>query len=201
MSEEAIEIKYRFVRPKSREIFEKFCAKIKDKELPKSWEDNPRWTALMLNIFEEIGRSFGYRIRKMGKGKEWMTIDETWEIRLPNISTIILALEHENTSKIWKLLDDELQKLLDVKAYIKVLVYYPLEPEKDIEEIKSKIQSQKIKLPDEKILVITGTYDIDVDPTSIYFQAYEFDVDGKNILIGKNKIPYSEKHAIKTSPS
>ena len=45
-----------------------------------------------------------------------MSLDQIWEIRLPDISVIILALEHENTRKVSVVLDDELQKLIDVKA-------------------------------------------------------------------------------------
>lgn len=57
-----------------------------------------------------------------------MRLDHTWEIRHPDITTIVLALECENTDRVEDILDDELQKLLDIKSLLKVLIFYPVVP-------------------------------------------------------------------------
>ncbi len=186
MNERIIERVSRFVIPTSKELFEKFCAEINSAKLPEGWDHDSEWTEIMLGIFDKIGRSFGYMPKK-----EWMRLDQTWEVRLPDISTIVLALEYENTSDLMDLLDDELQKLLDTKAHLKLLMYYPLDIEKNIGEIGIKIRSQRIKLPAEKLLVISGT--IDSKAKNITFQAYEFDAEGESTFIDRCRVPYTEK--------
>jgi len=85
-----------------------------------------------------------------------MRLDQTWVAKGSDRSFIALALEHENTENITVLLEDEIQKLLDVKAYLKVLIYYPgfLDIEEHLHRLQTKIKSQTITIPDEQLLVI-----------------------------------------------
>jgi len=153
-----IERTYKYTIPTPNELFKMFQEKFSKATLPEKWEAST-WTNIVLNIFSEIGRSLGFMPRK-----EYLRLDQTWEIRHPDVSTIVLALEHENTSDVREIIDDELQKLLDVKSLLKVLIFYPkipvtmLEGEFTIPEIQEKIQSAKIKLPDEKYVIIGGNY-------------------------------------------
>jgi hypothetical protein len=110
-----IEKVYKYTIPTPQELFQRFQEKFSKATLPDSWQVSEPWTNTVLAIFDEIGRNLGYTPRK-----EYFRLDQTWEIRLPDISTIVLALKYENTDRVEEILDDELQKLLDVKACARV---------------------------------------------------------------------------------
>lgn len=122
--------------------------------MPDDWNDNKAWTKTVVQIFEEIGRELGY-----GPRTEYLDIVMTWAVRHEDISAIIAAIEHEN-GDLSDVIDDELQKLMDVKAYLKVLMFYPRMPvvlgkEAQLPQIMEKVQSANIKTSEEKNLVIT----------------------------------------------
>lgn len=129
--------------------------------------------------------------------KEYLRLDQTWEIRLPDISVIVLALGYENTDRVEEVLDDELQKLLDIKALLKVLIFYPIVPammyegEFTIPEIQEKIRSAKIKTPDEKYIILTPVY---IKPQSIIeVSANSLDSEGKGEDLGSFQVKYASK--------
>jgi hypothetical protein len=161
--------------------------------LPDSWEASEPWTTTVLGIFSEIGRSLGYE-----PNKEYLRLDQSWEIRHSDISTVVLALEVENTDRVEDILNDELQKLLDVKAFLKVLIFYPTVPAMMEEEqgftypeIQQKIQSEKIKNPDEAYMIVTPVY---VKPSSVIeVSACSFDSEGKGQDLGSFQVNYTSK--------
>ena len=122
----------------SRELLNQFCAKLRDHELPSSYSDNPAWTRFVKTVMREIGSSLGYQIRQEGYGGEFMEIDQTWRIHEPNLIKTFLALEVENATTVEPLLDDELEKLVDIKSDLKVLAYYPypFTAQSDMQDIK-----------------------------------------------------------------
>jgi hypothetical protein len=129
--------------------------------------------------------------------KEYLRLDQTWEIRHSDLSTIVLALEVENTDRVEDILDDELQKLLDIKAFLKVLIFYPIVPIMMQEgmstypDIQEKIRSAKIKNPDERYIVITAVY---VKPSSIIeVSACSFDPEGKGEDLPSFQVKYTSK--------
>lgn len=82
-----------------------------------------------------------------------------WAVRHEDISLITVAIEHENGG-LDDVIDDELQKLMDVKAHLKVLMFYPsmpivVEDEVLCDEIIEKIRSANIKIPEESYVMIT----------------------------------------------
>jgi hypothetical protein len=187
-----IEKAYKYTIPTPQELFQMFQEKFSKATLPDSWQVSEPWTNIVLTIFDEIGRNMGYTPRK-----EYLRLDQTWEIRLPDISLIVLALEYENTGDVREILDDELQKLIDIKAFLKVLIFYPIIPammyegEFMITEIQEKIQSAKIKNPDERYVVISPIY---VKPQSIIeVSACSFDSGGKGEELGSFQISYTSK--------
>ena len=187
-----IEKKYKYTIPTPNEFFKMFQEKLSKATLPDSWEASAQWTTTILGIFHEIGRNLGFK-----PGKEYLRLDQTWEIRHPDISTIVLALEHENTDRVEEILDDELRKLLDVKASLKVLVFYPSVPamvyeeEFTIPEIQEKIRSAKIKNPDERYIIVTPVY---IKPQSIIeVSACSLDSEGKAEDLGSFQIKYAPK--------
>jgi len=190
--DEEVSITYKYKMPKPKELFESFRAEFSSATLPDSWRASGPWTNTILGIFDSIGRGFGYV-----PTKEWLRLDQTWEIRHPDISVIVLALEHENTGRVEDILDDELQKLLDVKALRKVLVFYPIVPmimeekESTYPEIEEKIRSAKIKNPDERYIVMTIVY---MQPQSIIeVCACSFDSEGKGEDLGSFQVKYTSK--------
>lgn len=187
-----IEKAYRYTIPTPLELFRLFQETFSKTILPDSWQVSEPWTKTVLGVFGQIGRSLGYIPRK-----EYLRLDQTWEIRHPDISTIVLALECENTDRVQEILDDELQKLLDVKALLKVLVFYPFIPvtmekeESSFPEIQEKILSAKIKNPDERYIIITPVY-VKLE-SIIEVTACSFDLEGKGEELGSFQIKYTSK--------
>ena len=173
-----IEKSYKYSIPSANEFYELFKEKYSKSALP-SWDNSAEWTKAMLDIFEEMGKSFGYRPER-----EYLGLDLTWAIRHEDMSVISVAIEHEN-GDLKDVIDDELQKLMDVKAYLKVLMFDPGVPivsgkEILLPEIPEKISSSKISLSKEEYLVITPVLlkDKDKNPISISVSACSFDQAG-----------------------
>jgi len=191
-----IEKTFKYTIPTPAELFQILKEKFSKDKLPDSWfsGSSELWTTSILGIFDEVGRSLGYTPRK-----EYLRLDQTWEIRLPDVSTIVLALEYENTDRVEEILDDELQKLLDVKALLKVLVFYPIVPmvmdeeESTYPEIEEKIMSAMIKNPDERYIVMTIVL-VYIQPHSVIeVRACSFDSEGKGEDLGCFQVEYTSK--------
>jgi hypothetical protein len=187
-----IEKSYKYTIPEVKELFQIFQQKFSKETLPDSWENSPEWTTTVLGIFKDVGRSLGYT-----PNKEYLRLDQTWEIRHSDLSTIAVAIEVENTDRVEEILDDELQKLLDVKAFLKVLMFYPVVPimmqdeEATYPEIQEKIRSAKIKNPEENYVIITVVY---VKPSSIIeVSACSFDSEGKGEDLPSFQVKYTSK--------
>jgi len=192
MSEKrVIEKTYKYTIPTPQELFDSFRSEFSGTTLPDSWEASTPWTNTILNIFGEIGRSLGFM-----PIKEYLRLDQTWEIRHPDISTIVLALEHENTSDLGEILNDELQKLLDVKAFLKVLVFYPpipvtvVEDEFSFPDIQEKIRSAEIKNPDERYIVVGITR---IGRGALEVNGCSINPDGKAEELGSFQVKYTSK--------
>lgn len=187
-----IERVYKYSIPTPLELFKLFQEMFSKATLPDSWQVSEPWTSTVLGVFGQIGRNLGYTPRK-----EYLRLDQTWEIRHPDISTIVLALECENTDRVEEILDDELQKLLDIKALLKVLIFYPVVPilmaeeEASYPQIQEKIRSANIKSSDERYLVVTPVY---IKPQSIIkASACSFDSEGRGEDLESFQVKYTSK--------
>jgi len=187
-----IERAYKYTIPTPLELFKLFQETFSKAALPDSWQVSEPWTSTVLGVFSQIGRNLGYTPRK-----EYLRLDQTWEIRHPDISTIVLALECENTDRVEEVLDDELQKLLDIKAFLKVLIFYPVVPillvagEASYPQIQEKVRSANIKSSEERYIVITPVY---IKPQSmIEVSACSFDSEGKGEDLGSFLVRYTSK--------
>lgn len=194
MNRKIIERKYRYKIPTPKELFERFKVEFLDGTPPDSWNADKRWTDFMLGIFDSIGRSFRYKTRPRPGHGEYLNLDQIWDIRHTDTEAIVLALEHENTSDVRVVLDDELQKLIDVKAYLKVLIFYPYKvpvmPDDSglaYTEIQEKIRSAQIKNSDEKYVIISIVYTIE---DVIEVSACSLDSDGKAEDLGSFQVKY-----------
>ena len=192
MEGEVIERTYRHKIPTPKELFESFRVEFCKRTLPDSWTASTPWTHLILGIFDGIGRSFGYVPRR-----EYLRLDQTWEIRHSDISLIALALEYENTYDLNDIINDELQKLLDVKAFLKVLVFCPTVSvlmDQDMfiyPEVQEKIRSAKIKHPHERYIIMSlvnarGEAALEVSGCT-------FDPEGKGEDLGAFQVAFTSK--------
>lgn len=107
------------------ELLDRFCKKIQAETLPSSWNDDKAWTRVVHSIMRDIGEELGYVVRDKFTLGEFLGLDQVWRIQESGKVRTYLAMEVENTGRLTKIVGDEFQKLVDVKAEIKVLVYYP----------------------------------------------------------------------------
>ncbi len=119
---------------------------------------------------------------------------------------IVLALVHENTRKLSVVLDDELQKLIDVKAYLKVLIFYPdvpVIPDQELSsdgkwkdvglthpEIQEKICSAQIRNSDENYVIINIIYNAE---DLLEISGCSIDSYGKAEELGWFQVKYPKK--------
>jgi len=147
----------------SIELFQRFCQALRNSKLPENYREGAPWTELLRRILREIGTSLGYRVSDLDFGIEWLTIDQTWRIHESTLVRTYLAMEEENTYDVEDVIDDEVEKLLDIKSNVKLLIYYP---DKSVQSLHLSMLQEAIDigplLPDERFVVIM----IDSDATS-----------------------------------
>lgn len=100
----------------------------------------------------------------METDREFLRLDLIWYLDLPSKSFLELALEHENHRHLKPSVLEEVDKLRHVKAYKKLVIYYPWK--KDIERDLSVIADYALSAaieqnPREQWLVLTLTDDSD----------------------------------------
>ncbi len=109
----------------STDLMAKFIEGMRSKTLPSEWSDSRGWTSFIHSLMREVGNGLGYAVRDKFTLGEFLGLDQAWRTGDGVGATTYLAMESENTEKVKRLIADEFQKLIDVKAEIKVLVYYP----------------------------------------------------------------------------
>lgn len=182
-------ISFEFEKPTGKEIFENLIKALEEGTLkfPPSFDE--KWTNYVMEFFKNLGHDRSYRVRVKGEEGEILTIDCSWLIDLPTLSTIDLAMEHEDSSRLVSILP-EIRKLGHVKANLKIAIYYPPTDRilSDLKRIVKEIEAQGIKLPKEKWLVIT----ISGEKEEIIFRGYEFGHEGKYNQIGERSFSYEQ---------
>ncbi|MEM2145994.1 MAG: hypothetical protein QW279_11580 [Candidatus Jordarchaeaceae archaeon] len=197
------EITYKFTVPTPKELFEKFKEKCEQTSFPEWYEARKEWTDTVMKIFDEIGHEYGYRPRYKRGGEEGLLMDQVWEIRLENYSAMVLAMEVENDYDLDEILEDELSKLINVKAYLKVLMFYPdrhVRCENDepiFKHIKEIVKSSEFRInasietekfnSTENYIIITGTYN--KKECNMKICARVIDACAKSEILGKFEIP------------
>ena len=99
----------------SEDLFKAFSAGVQDLGLPESYNDNATWTVLIRRILRRIGQPLGYQIRDQDLRKEFLSLDQAWRIQEYQRVATYLAMESENTTKLSKVIDEEFEKLIDVR--------------------------------------------------------------------------------------
>lgn len=117
------------------------------------------YTRFILGQFRRIGEGLGFedniRGESLGSG-EYLRLDQVWFHHYNGVKIPIVVIEHENEyfNDIW---EDELNKLLDVKSKIKILVYYdPKAWEDQLRKIEDRCRSYPIMDKDEEFIIMNG---------------------------------------------
>lgn len=181
----------------SVELFQRFCQALHDTKLPGNYREGAPWTQLMRRILREIGTSLGYRVRDLDLIGEWLTIDQTWRVHESTIVKTYLAMEEENTFDVEDVIDEEVEKLLDIKSNVKLLIYYP---HKRVQSLHLSMLQEAIDigplLPDERFVIIM--IDSDATPEDDYETYSKLTVQGYELAkriqfkeVGAEEIPKS----------
>lgn len=171
------------------ELLDHFFKKMRTKTLPSSWNDDKAWTRLVQSIMRDIGEELGYVVRDKSVLGEFLGLDQAWRIQESRKVRTYLAMEVENTDKLREIIDDEFQKLIDVKAELKVLVYYPsIENQPDhLHALKIALESGRY-IPDEAYVIIM----LDADATRAdHFRKYS-----KLVITASQIVPGLEPRSI-----
>ncbi len=185
------------VNPK--EIFSRFLYDYDKKIRPLSWDDkNSEWTKKILGYFIDLGESLGYNVYtdpRVRNGYYEYLVDLCWAIELkddyPNEWGIELAIEQEWSTELKEIYYD-FEKLLDIKANLKIMICSPRI--KDIDDILLTFQKYvskcMIKIPTERYLIIIFTKDINrKESERIKIEGYEIDYLGNIKELGYKRFP------------
>ena len=176
-------------------IFDKFCENMEGKlsmDMPSS-----EWTRIVKEFFIEYCQKSGHYFTMY---ENYMLVDWIWrsDPKVYSTSSIELAVEHEHKSNIDKLLDEEVQHLIDIKAVNKVGIFYPHAGDENefLKKIKSKIENQSsgVKLSwEENFLIVLGYPTKKRGEKALLFKAFFFDKNG-------GRIDSREKVILQTQP-
>jgi len=178
-----------------RVFFQEFLGELdkegKKKDLMKIFENDTKWTAMMLGtgksrkkedfgLIGRIGQKFGYKIEA-----EWRDIDQIWYSWLPKPKNWKEApwqndvlVEHENT--IGRL-EYTLFKCEEISVPLKVCIFYPFENEQECLEKASEIIGKQVNAyPGGVYLIIFGFAE---EGKGIFWHAYEIDFKGNALKL------------------
>jgi hypothetical protein len=113
------------------------------------------FSAIVFNIWKILGEELGYQVKPSTVEKEYL-VDLCWIYDAPDKRWMELALESELSKYAIKGIFEDFNKLLDIKAYTKVGIFYPSMFRKQdvLKAIANAISSQEIKYPKEQYLII-----------------------------------------------
>jgi len=178
--------------PTPRDVFERFQEGLSKSNIQEYGCEEP-WTKYATEFFREWGQNLGYESccrEAYGGTGEYMSIDVIWIKKAADQRFIDLAMEHENN--IDEAFDDELQKLMDVKALLKVLITYSKKKDKRerfVAKVAWGIRMRALKLSEERYLLIIGSPPEDKKPSQPYVQIQGFVFDNTGCLIDNFSSP------------
>lgn len=162
-------------------LFEEFC-KYLDGKLRWGPTKGKKWTEAVLSFLSEQNKKEPIPCIEI---LEHMRVDYIWRYG-PSMSIhdIELAVEHEcETRKIDELVNEEIQHLVDLKARNKIGVFYPARGDEGelMKKITERIKAQTdyVKLPSEKYLIILGYATTKDGKRAILLKGFFLDSNGK----------------------
>ena len=163
-------------------LFDEFCKYLEGKlKWSEKRQKSKKWTETVFDFFKELNKG---EDPSFVEKREHMLIDYIWRRPMPTFSTndIELAVEHENEKKkIDKLINEEVQHLVDIKAENKIGIFYVSggDEKEFIKRIQEKIRQQWLKLPTEKYLIILGNPTTSQKKRAILFKGLFFNSNGE----------------------
>lgn len=137
------------------QLFKKFVEDFPTLKL-KSETPDTEWTKKVLEYLSQLGKEEGFEPWYANEPSEYL-LDLCWIYTTgkTDISWIEAGFEIE-WSRDLDCITDEFAKLVDVKAYTKILVCYPKVDEVDdlISQASQMIRFNPLKLPEERYLII-----------------------------------------------
>jgi hypothetical protein len=186
VGERIVQLKYRIPTPS--EFYETFCKRLRNSTLP-HWNKSEPWTKLVLDrLLQGMGKELGFE-----PVPEYLRIDQTWSMSVEgHVNVIEVAIEHEANADWERVMYDEGSKLMDVKARLKVLIFYPELPQFEMftRRFSSEIRVQELKLVQERYLTIGVCRDN--DKRHLVVKGVEISPDGSVSPLSDVEIPYSQ---------
>ena len=162
-------------------LFDAFCAFLDGKLRWSTRETSAKaWTETIFSFFSEENQK--QHVPYLEE-REYLRLDYIWRNDLSHYSSsdIQLAVEHENvTETLEKLLDSEIQHLIDVKATNKIGIFYVNEGDESqfVDGVGKRIRAQHMRFSYERYLVIIGRTTRQERRLAIRYKGYFFDAEG-----------------------
>jgi hypothetical protein len=183
--------------PTPKGIFDRFLEGLPVAGIDK-FESSEPWTRYATEFFRKWGKDLGYTVfckEKYGGDGEYLSIDLTWMKQAADQRFVDLAMEHENHYP--DVFEDELQKLMDLKSLLKVLITYISEDEyRDdfVAKVAWAIRMRSLRLPEERYLVMVGCCPKGKKPTDHFVLFYGYAFDNTGCLIERFESPIITLH-------
>ena len=175
--------------PTPKQVFDKFLEGLPKSGIKQFKEFEP-WTKYATELFRKWGEKLGFKVycrKRYGGSGEYERIDVVWK-KTTNQSFLDLAMEHENDIST-NVLETELQKLINFKALIKVLITETTDSEyveKFLNDVKDKIKkASTAEFPQEQYLIMIGFPPEDKEPHEPFVQLYGYVIDNVGRLVEK----------------
>jgi hypothetical protein len=152
---------------------------------------NEAWTKFVTEFFRKWGEDLGYEVHcreKYGGKGEYLTTDLVWLEISESRSLIVLALEHENNYS--GVFENEVKKLVALKAILKILITYVGEPEynrKIVGNVESAIKVSGLRIPDEKYMLMIGCCPQGKGMNDPFVQFYCYTFDNRGHIVEEHK--------------
>jgi hypothetical protein len=159
--------------------------------------ESEQWTQIekgLFNVLKELGEKEGYSVYVRGVGEgEWL-VDLCWCYdKEPIRKWIELACEIEWSSQDRDDIINDMCKLMDVKAYLKLGISSPKLKDKDdvITDVARFIRDHAIKLPGEQYVMVYMVYQPYVKKEDKFnILAYSYDALGNEVFLGEKKVAW-----------
>jgi len=172
--------------PTPRDIFRRFLEGLPKSNI-KMYGSSEPWTKYVTEFFRKWGEDLGYEVHckeKYGGKKEYMSLDLVWIKKAVDQRFIDLAMEHEND--VTNAFEKELQKLMDVKALLKVLITYITDKKERadfVARVAWAIRMRALRLPEECYTLILGSCPEGKKKREPYVKLYGYVFDNTGRMI------------------